>query len=164
MNAEEMIEIGTVFNSAFTHVLNNTLGSTKDKVQLWTTNHVLRNKPWMMLTTNGIEVMQEAVFVDSEIADFIMELNFTFSTYWAASAEKYSALANVLGLACGVQVEGKVPKAVVERTVAPNKTVPILEGNRWMMILLLMIAFVEPVGTETPPRPKAAQETANGNT
>lgn len=144
MNSLDMIDVGESFERALQHVLNNTLGQTYTNVNAFIANHVLRGKPWMLITAKGVEDAVNEVMGNAELQDFVLELTYTFGSYWGASSEKYAELANVLATSLGIQVEGAAPKEVKERTSTPEQATSRLVANRWLMVLILMSLFTEP--------------------
>lgn len=144
MNSLDMIDVGESFERALQHVLNNTLGQTYTNVSAFIANHVLRGKPWMLITTAGIDEVVGEVMGNAELQDFVLELTYTFGAYWGASADKYAALADVLSTSLGIQTEGAAPKEIKGRTATPEQAVARLMANRWVMVLILMNLFTEP--------------------
>ena len=144
MNAADMEDVGRVFVTALTHVLANTLGETNAKVKSWLTTIVLTRRPWMMVTAEGVEAMEAEAFADAEIQTFVLEIQYTFGVYWGGNAADYKALAGVLGEAAGVQVDSAVGHEVKTRTSSGIEASTRLERNRWLMMLLLAISYVEP--------------------
>lgn len=144
MNSVDMIDVGESFERALQHVLNNTLGTSHTRAATYLTNHVLRNKPWMLLTKEGIEEATESVMGDAELQDFVLEVTYTFSAYWGGSVDKYAKLADVLAVSVGIQTESSLPNEVKQRTVTPEQAIQKLTANRWLMTLIMFNLFVEP--------------------
>jgi hypothetical protein len=139
-----MIDVGESFERALSHVLNNTLGTTYTKINGFIAEQVLRVKPWILLTDDGLTKVSDDIFGDGELQDFMLELTYTFGSYWGASADKYIQLADVLGTSVGIQVEGVLANEIKTRTVTPERATQRLQANRWLMVLILMHLFVEP--------------------
>lgn len=144
MNSLDMIDVGESFERALQHVLNNTLGTTYTNVNGFIADQVLRTKPWMLMTDDGIKTSSETIFGNAELQDFMLELTYTFGAYWGASADKYNQLADVLGTSVGIQVEGILANEIKTRTATPERSIQRLQANRWLMVLILMHLFVEP--------------------
>lgn len=144
MNSVDMIDVGESFERALEHVLNNTLGASHTHVVTFLTNHVLRSKPWMLLTNDGVESSMNSVMGDAELQDFVLEVTYTFSAYWGGSIAKYADLADVLATSVGIQSESALPTEVKQRTITPEQAKQKLTANRWLMTLILFNLFVEP--------------------
>lgn len=143
MTPDEIREVGEALIASMQHVLNNTLGESHAKAKEFLLNHILKYRPWMMVTESDAMTLEETVFGTSDIQNFMLSLTYTFGVYWGASADKYKALAGVLGIAAGIQPESILAKEIKDRTEVPDRATTRLMGNRWLMVLMLVSCFVE---------------------
>lgn len=150
MTPDKMKEVGEALIQAMSHVLANTLGETNLRVKEFVLSHVLKHRPWIMTTGAGASELEEIVFSDKEIQDFVLALTYTFGTYWGATPDKYKELSVVLGNSAGIQSEGIVGNQVKERTEVPDRASTRLMANRWLMVLMLVSCFVEISDFEQP--------------
>jgi hypothetical protein len=142
-NTDEMTTVGDCVNQALKHQFANTFGATKEKCMTFVYDLILRGKPTMLLTDAGLDEIITKVFGDAEIRDFVLELTYSFSVYWAGSESDHSALATVMAQSVGVNLASQIPKAIAERMVTVEQATRLLAVNKWLVMLLLLFVWVE---------------------
>jgi hypothetical protein len=160
-NADAMDTVRRVFVDSYNHVTAGVMsGGSREKILALIMNIVLREKPYLMCTPEGIKHIMDLIWTDEEHRNFILNLSFTFFARWGGTPANVQGLA--ICLAAGVS---QIPDWVVEElaknreradtgTVAiPNELLMrmsshedaagILENNKWLMTVLMINLFVE---------------------
>lgn len=157
LNAEEMVEVGTVFQDAVLHVLDTYEESARPSLQNFMVELILKERPYQLVTAEGIERAISMVWARDGIRDFILKLAFTFFSRWGHSDEEVSGLA--ANLARGVAMvkpaepHNAVPKQLGDRLSDIGVAHSAIHANPWLMITLMIPLFVS-IGS-IGPLPKA---------
>ncbi|EKD22609.1 MAG: hypothetical protein ACD_84C00038G0006 [uncultured bacterium] len=145
LNTNEMQEAAEVFVEAFGHVLGNFLGDSKSEIKKFAAELILREKPYMMVTEEGIPRIQQMVFIREDYRDFIFTLHYTFFARWGHSANAVDGL--IGNIARGVALSNlttysAMPKELATRLPTEENAISILKANNWLVIVMLIQLFV----------------------
>lgn len=150
ITTDAMMEVASVFIESFNHVVSNYVGESKNHAKLFTANIILKEKPYMIVSLEGLPHITEIVFGSDANRDFILTLSFTFFSRWGHSEREVYGLIN--NLARGVSnanalTLNAMPKDISSRLVSSENAAEILEANKWLIVIILMQLFitVEPV-------------------
>ena len=146
MDLTEMAELAVVFQESLQHVLSNLVGQTKDNVTLFCGDVILREKPYLIVTEQGLAHMNTKVFASEDIRDFVLTLAFTFFARAAIGPSKYARLSASLatGASCvdGTEVLNAVPPEIHQRLATYRDTRDLIYSNKWLTVVLLLQLFV----------------------
>ena len=160
LSSTQMIDVANTFQDAYAHVLNNLEGlSVKPTVISFTAGVVLTEKPYMLVTEEGIQRAIGLVFSREDIRDFVLTLTYTFFARWDAGPSSVRDLAENLAQGVGGVVGGNIdlsamPIEIQQRLMLRGDASELLQSNPWLMTLLLMQLFIN-VTTESKPTPGA---------
>jgi hypothetical protein len=145
LSAELMIEAAAIFQDAVQFVLQRFGKETKDKVRGFVSLIVLQEKPYLMVTPDGLSRMINLVFSDEAYRDFVLTLHFTFASRWGMTMSLYQGLvANLAQGACPA-MEGSLnamPADMASRLSTYTDAAQLLEANPWLSMLLMLQLFV----------------------
>ncbi len=146
LSTEQMVIVAETFQESLQHVLSNYLGETKTDIQLFVAEIVLKNKPYMLVTEEGLQHAVNLVFTNEQHRDFIFTLAFTFFARWGESDMHVTGLAENLARGTS-QVHhnleyNAVPDQLTMRLSTMEDTKLLLEANKWLMIVFLLQLFI----------------------
>ena len=145
ISSDEMINAAQIFQESVEHILANTLGKSKDNLELFITKILLFEKPFLMLTHEGIVKTIDLVFSTSENRDFIFNLHFIFfSKLGNTNTDINGLIGNVargVGLS-SVHPLSAMPKEINDRVLDELDAIDLLTANKWLLIVLLIILFI----------------------
>ena len=155
LNTEQMVEVASVFKEAYEHVIGNLTVDVRNKIYAFTGGIVLQDKPYMLLTPDGIERAINLVFTDDQHRDFILTLSFVFFSRWStgkndldelsdnlAAGVSHSGFGAVSGFSSNSKVTNALPGPMLTRLPVYNDARSLIGGNKWIVILLLMQLFI----------------------
>ena len=160
LGSEAMADVIRIFVQATEHVLNNYLPESRPELDGFIAQMVLQEKPYMLVTDEGINRARMMVFAKESIRDFILSLSFSFFGRLASDENTLAGLAHTL--ADGTTFHGygadaklnRMPTEIADRLEATSTTADILKANKWLMVLLLIqlsISIKEPSKSRTNP-------------
>ena len=135
--------LSNVFVQTAKFVFSNIGFSSKETVMRFLTTTATSEKPYMLVTTEGVSRAVGIVFTDEVIRDYILTLHSVFMTRWSHNADMYNAL--LLNLASGTGIGGAkkdtmcaLPDSINDRLATADDVYAILKDNSWLVILLLI--------------------------
>ena len=154
---ERMVEAATVLQDSYQHVLNNIPAAGRESIIQFVAKLILSEKPYMLITPEGLSHISELVFSNDPYRDFIFTLSFTFFARFGGPDTDITGLAENLARGAA-QVspnrEGNaIPNQIANRLIEAVDIVPILINNRWLMMILLIQLFIT-TSIETSKSPK----------
>lgn len=145
LSAEQMIEAAAIFQDAVQFVLQRYGKEIQDKVKGFVSLIILQEKPYLMVTPEGLGRMIGLVFSDETYRDFVLTLHFTFASRWGMTMSLYRGLvANLAQGACPV-MEGSLnamPTDMASRLSTYTDAAQLLEANTWLTMLIMLQLFV----------------------
>lgn len=157
LSTDEMVEAAEVFNEAYLHVVANTAGDTRSRIIEFVAHVVLAEKPYLLVTPEGLDHAIGLVFENKHVTDFVHTLLFTFGSRWGMSQEKYEALAANLAAGASPLAPASdyrsTPIALASRLATFTDAYRLLVANQWLVILLLLQAFVSVPSQQSPHKP-----------
>lgn len=143
----DMADVATVFQETFAHVTKNLEGSTAYEEVIKFCGHlVLFEKPYILVSSEGLPNAITMTFTRESVRDFVMTLSYNFFTRWGGSQEAIAALADNLSFGAGQAQVGRdlcaMPQPIAARLGEQEDTKTLLLNNRWLMVLLLIQAFI----------------------
>lgn len=145
LSTDSMVVAAKIFQESYLHVMNNYDQESKKAAVVFAAEIILRYKPYMMLTPDGVAHMQDLVFKKEANRDFVLMLAFTFFSRFSEGNEPVTQLAGNLTQGVCINTMGNwdaVPKDISERLATPTEVLDILINNRWFMVLLLLQLFI----------------------
>jgi len=146
-----MVEVATVFQEAYQHVLGNNIGDVKKELIVFVAGVVLKERPYVLVSHEGLPRAIELVFATNTHREFIFNLAFTFFSRWGGDDSDIQALA--VNLARGVsQVNvdkgnNAVPEQYSRRLPSLADIKDLIGVNKWLMIVLMLQLFITVGGT-----------------
>lgn len=146
LSVAEMQEVAEVFQGALEHVMGNLVGDHQTHMRQFMSAFILKEKPYLLVTREGVERVMSLVFESPQVTDFVFTLLHTFGSRWGMSGERYSALCANLALSIVPHTtlpDCLVPNALASR-LAPSSedTYRLLVANQWLVVLLLLQLFI----------------------
>lgn len=142
----DMVEVAEVFQGAYSHVMANLVGEQKARVTAFVAGYVLTEKPYLLVTPEGLDRAISAVFGNEHVRDFVFTLHFTFGSRWGAALERWQSLCANLALAAVPHSRVKlsaVPDALADRlATSPDEAYNLLVANQWLVVLMLLQLFI----------------------
>lgn len=145
LSAEQMIEAAAIFQDAVQFVLQHYGKEVQDKVKGFVSLIILQEKPYLMVTPDGLSRMIALVFSDETYRDFVLTLYFTFASRWGMTMSLYQGLvANLAQGACPAMERSlnAMPSDMASRLSTYNDAAQLLEANTWLTMLLMLQLFV----------------------
>lgn len=141
-----MVEIAQIFQDSIFHVLMNMLDEDRSIIASDISIILLSEKPYMLLTYEGILRITDLVFSKENIRDFILNLHFVFFSRLGNSKDYINTLIN--NLAFGISLNSGsefncMPDDISKRLVKETNANDILNGNKWLIIILMIHLFVD---------------------
>lgn len=99
----------------------------------------------LLTTVEGINKFSNEVFGSVLLRDFVFSLTTTFFTHWGESDLKYDGLVTSLARANGLtsRAANAMPSNIKEELSTFENVKTILEGNEWLVPLMLLAAYFE---------------------
>lgn len=149
----QMVEVAEVIQGAYQHVMANLVGETKTHVSAFVAGFVLKEKPYLLVTPEGLEHVMQVVFGNAQVTDFVFTLLYTFGSRWGMSSERFQSLCANLATAAvpGIQLPGSqavaaVPNALASRLASSSEEAyHLLVANPWLVVLMLLQLFIDVV-------------------
>jgi hypothetical protein len=162
LNTTDMEEAATVFTQSLNHVLSNYLTESSKSVKEFVTHIVLKEKPYMMITEEGLPHIVELVFMNEIVRDFVLTLSSVFFSRWGNNDEQVLGLAgniargvSVLRVGDNVDIANSViPRQISERLMTEEMGSMLLYNNRWLICLLMLQIYVNFDIPALPKKPK----------
>ena len=136
-----MVEVTEVFQESLQHCLAGLLSNTKLTISEFIASVILQEKPFMVLTPEGIPHVIDIVFTSSEIRDFVFNLHFTFFSRWGHSEDNVDGLINNLSRGLGLSNMARLsamPNDISNRLITFEHATEVLKENKWIIIILLI--------------------------
>jgi len=148
INTEEMNNVAQVFvDAAYRYVIGNMTGDTLAKVQEFVIRIVLQEKPYLLVTPEGLTHITKYVFGQKAHLDFVLSMEYAFFARWGGDDQDVIRLAQ--NLARGVSYSGgmtkelnSIPHVIYDRLLDYDDALKILQANKWLMIVLMMQLFI----------------------
>lgn len=148
LNVEEWNEVGEVFKGSLEHVLANSKSfstEAQDKISRFLLGFVMIEKPYMLATPAGVQHAVETVFTDEIVRDFVLTLVFVFTARWGSNTERFKELVESLAFAVSAQGpahntgpgKNAIPPPILAELPKEDLVVPVLQDNKWLVVLLL---------------------------
>lgn len=148
MSNKQNTVMSRVFTRSVYFVIKNTSISNLEKVLSFLSSTVAKEKPYMLVTTEGVEHAIDVVFTDEVIRDFIFTLHATFMTRWSHDSDMYNSLLS--NIASGVGIGGykkdsqsAIPSPLNERLLSAQDAYTVLKDNNWLVMLILICVHVD---------------------
>lgn len=162
LGAVPMADVIRIFADSTEHLLGNYLPDARPELDAFIAAMVLQEKPYMLVTDEGVQRARIMVFSKETIRDFILSLAFNFFGRLAADENTLFGVARAL--ADGTTFHGygadakfnRMPQEISERLEPTSSTVELLKANKWLMVLLLIqlsISVKEPPKSRKTPTP-----------
>lgn len=152
ITSEEMVTVATIFQDSVKYVLEGYAPESRPKINEFIASIVMRERPYMLVTNTGIAHAATLVFSDDAYRDTILAIAFVFFSRWGGGNDGISALAqNLADGVSGDDMTGPntaMPADVLRRLPIHNTTQAILANNKWLMILLMLILFIQVTAPE----------------
>jgi hypothetical protein len=145
IKTDDMVTVANVFKESFEHCISGLTGETQTLALRFVAEVILREKPYMLVTTEGLDHAMELVFGREENRDFILTLAFTFFARLGHDDDFVKGLAG--NLARGAALASKadlnaVPDPIKGRLAELKDVQELLEANSWLMVVLLLQLFI----------------------
>lgn len=150
LTTDQMVVVATVFQESYAHVLSNSIEDTKIDRMRFVAGIVLQEKPYLLVTEEGIQRLISLVFADERNRDFIFTLSYTFFSRWGEDDLSVKGLAENLarGVSQASAIYGAnqdinaIPHEIAIRLTPNNVAKDLIESNKWLMIILLLQLFI----------------------
>lgn len=154
LNTEQMVLAIQTFQDSLEYVLGNYDQTNRDKALAFCGLLLMEEKPYLLVTTEGIQHAMKLVFTSASRQDFIMTLSFVFFSRWGHSPDDFSGL--VENLARGATQSGvpivvvaghesirsidyrATPEAIADRLTEYEDARLILSANQWLVVVLMI--------------------------
>lgn len=155
-----MADIIKVFVETTEHVLGNYLSDSHEPVNVFMHQLVLQEKPYMLVTEEGLERIKLLVFGREVIRDFILTLSFHFFSRLAQDTDTINSIASALAMGAAIDSDRyltQMPDAIRDRLETFDRIQALISANRWLMVILLIqlsckSESVAPDARKNPPR------------
>lgn len=159
LSVAEMQEVAEVFQGALEHVMGNLVGDHQAHMRQFVSAFIMREKPYLLVTPEGVEHAMNLVFESPQVTDLIFTLLHTFGSRWGMSSERYSALCANLALSIVPHADTPdcfVPNALASRLATSSEDAyRLLVANQWLVVLLLLQLFISVSLQQAPHNPKS---------
>lgn len=146
LSTDEMINVARVFQESYKHVIGNMSLQLEDEIHIFTQAVILSEKPYMLVTPDGLTHAREMVFAYDIRRDFLFTLSFTFVSRLGMGSEYYQGMVKNLTDGIGVTSAGAeldaMPTEISERLTPAKEIGEVLMANRWLVMLLLIQLFI----------------------
>jgi hypothetical protein len=145
IDTDKMISAAETFSDSYTHVMNNYVAETKNRILLFVMDIILREKPYMLVSREGLPAIMNTVFSSDEIRDFVFTLQFVFFSRWGGTASDVEGLVGNLARGVGIANVGKVnavPSDINARLSNETEVTELLTYNKWLCVILMLQLFV----------------------
>lgn len=147
LTTEEMREAAGVFQESVEHVLKNQSAEGQKEITLFLANLVYKEKPYLLVTQEGLTHIMQLVWSQPNISDFVMTMSFTFFARWGHSEESVQGLCENLARGCALVVKdlkdlNAVPAQMSERLADIDAARRLIQANKWLVIVLMAQLFV----------------------
>lgn len=155
---DDMETVAGAFQVAITQTLAMYLDeAAREKIMMLCTKIVVEEKPWMWVSPEGVNHLDDLIMVEELTRDFIMALTFTFFSRWGEAKVKFTGLVDTLSWGCAVdnanaedQSYVLMSKDLSARLSSQETVKKYLAANKWVVVMMLIKLFVLP-GTTTVP-------------
>lgn len=147
LNADEMTVVSTTITESVLGLLGNLAGTEAETTISGFLHHaVLNEKPYMVVTPDGLRQITTVVFTNEVVRDFILTLSYQFFSRWCESHDAYLQLASNLAHGCSARYIysdlDAMPDVIGDRLVDFETAYTLLQANKWLVIVLLLQNFV----------------------
>lgn len=147
LNADEMTVVSTTITESVLGLLGNLAGTEAEATITGFLHHVVLNeKPYMIVTPDGLRQITTVVFTNEVVRDFVLTLSYQFFSRWCESQDAYLQLVQNLSHGCGARYVRSewdaMPDVIGDRLVDFETTYTLLQANKWLVIVLLLQNFV----------------------
>jgi hypothetical protein len=155
LTTEQMMIVGETFVDSFQFVISNYLPDSKISIKQFITELVLKNKSYMLVSHEGVPYASNLIFSDESHRDFIMTLHFTFFARWGHLDKDVDGLISNLARGASmmnVRQLNAMPSDINTRLTDIETTKSLLDANRWLIVILLIMLFIsaDPTNTKQP--------------
>jgi hypothetical protein len=151
ISTDAMEEASEIFTGSLNHVLSNLVGESKASVKEFIMHVVLFRKPFMLVTPEGIADAVDLVFSKAEHRDFVLSLHYIFFSRLGNTAIDIGGLFGNLARGLGFNTNthnAYMPRDISSRLASEEGTVSILNENKWLVIIIMLILCVSLDDTE----------------
>jgi hypothetical protein len=151
LTTEQMVVATSTFQESVSHVLGNYLPESQASLKAFVAEMILKEKPYMLVTEDGIKHAMGKVFGLEGYRDFVLMVTFTFFARFGESDTPVRSLAGNLARAVSVSGSGSnndlsaVPLEMRRRMPSEQDVTATLESNQWLMTLLMLQLCVQMV-------------------
>lgn len=148
---QEMEEVAEVLREAFVAVHRNLDPEYQKRIDEFWLRLLKNGRPFMMVTTEGLNSYAKAVFGDDIQRDFVMNLTSTFFFLWGADNDTRMALMRNLSQSVCVDLGlflskpstyRAMPRANSDRLVDANDAYEVLVANSWLAVMAMSTMFM----------------------
>jgi len=145
LDTDSMIVAAEVFQDSLNHVLGNLVGDSKLSIKEFIINILLFQKPYMLVTPEGLSVAIDLVFTKEEYRDFIFNLHYVFFSRYGNGINELTGL--IENLSRGLSFNSNdsnnfMPKEITSRLASQDSVYSLLLNNKWLITLLLIPLFI----------------------
>lgn len=166
--AEGWKEIGEVYKDSLDFVLANSKAFSAEaqaEIHRFLWSFVMIQKPYMLATQKGVQLAVATVFTSEIIRDFVLTLVYVFFSRWGGTSQRFSELTESLAFAVGAsgfpgagRGQNAIPKQILEDLPREDLVLPVLQENKWLVVLLLMqLVVAVPALPESKPKKQQQQ-------
>ena len=142
LNTDQIASCSQVFQESLSHVISNSIGDTRQHIQHFIANVILKEKPYLLVTEEGIQHAINLTFSDERTRDFVFMLSFTFFSRWGGTHQDIDSLSENLAIGVTHAYRGHplnaVPTQIGDRLTSFEEAAQLISVNRWLIILLML--------------------------
>lgn len=148
MNKISTVDMGTVasvFGEAYEHVIANLVGDSKILAMRFAAEIILREKPFMLVSPEGVAHIQNLVFGHPTNQDFILTLTTTFFARLAENTEFIEGMIASVARGCALANKSDyaaTPTEINNRLAEFDDTFALLQANYWLVVVLMLQLFI----------------------
>jgi hypothetical protein len=152
LEKDQIAEMAVTFQDAYVHVLSLLTQTPRDLALRFTAELTMQYLPWTMVTKEGKDIIQSAVFGREENRDFILLLTHVFFARQGGDEEFINALCKTLARSISVPSRPAksmlMPEDIHTRLAKLEETIELLKTDLWVVTILLLQLFITPRALE----------------
>lgn len=140
--------VGDVFSAAVENVIRSYDGQQSQSVIAgYLTQHLIENRPWLIMTPDGIVNLTQEIFSDDTIRDFVFKVVFQFFSSISPTPDLVQQLAANLAAGCAVgdsvspTNQNLMPVEIKKRLSGFDFVYDMLKANKWLMVVIMFHLF-----------------------
>lgn len=153
LSTDEMVEVGHVLLEAYRDVLANQSEESRPRTASFVAEFCLRNKPYILVTADGLAGAIDTVFSDRHVTDFVLTLVHIFGSRWGMTQQRLNSLAVNLASGAALPVTSElrsIPNALASRLASFPDAYSLLVANPWLVVLMLLQLFFNAQAATSP--------------